>query len=219
MRTPFTVQQFLDVFRAYNEAVYPVQLVLYAAAIMILVLLFQKGPNSSPYSNIILAFLWLWMGFIYHLVFFAPINKAAYLFAGLFLIQSGLLLYYGTYKNELRYHFSRSFFGLAGAFFIGYALFFYPLIGYFSTHAYPYAPTFGLPCPTTIFTIGLLLNTREKPPVPLLIIPVLWTVIGSFAAFSFGIYEDGMLPLAGLLLLLYKVYPTGPVKTTYTYGH
>lgn len=219
MKTPFTLQQFLDVFKAYNESVYPMQLVLYAAAIIILVLVFQRGTNTAPYINLVLAFFWLWMGFIYHLVFFSPINKAAYLFSALFIIQSCLLVYYGAYKDRLHYQFTRSFFGGAGAVLLAYALLFYPLIGNFSSHAYPYAPTFGLPCPTTIFTIGLLLNSKEKLPVPLLIIPVLWSALGTFAALSLGIYEDILLPLAGGLLLLYRLFPAKPVHPPYTYSH
>lgn len=218
MKTPFTLQQFLDVFKAYNETVFPGQLVLYALAIILLVLVGRRAPNADRYSNAILAFFWLWMGFVYHLVFFTTINKAAYGFGSLFIIQSGLFLYYGISRHCLAYRFSRSLYSIAGIFLIAYALIFYPLIGYFSAHAYPYAPTFGLPCPTTIFTIGLLLSNDEKLPVPVMIIPILWSILGFFAAFSFGIREDLVLPLAGLLLLLSRLYPAKPFHPPYTYS-
>lgn len=218
MKTPFTLQQFLDVFKAYNETVYPLQMVLYALAIILLVLVGRKTPKADLYSNAVLAFFWLWMGFVYHLVFFTTINKAAYGFGSLFIVQSGLFLYYGISRHRLAYRFSRSAYSIAGIFLIAYALVFYPLIGYFSPHAYPYAPTFGLPCPTTIFTIGLLLSNDEKLPVPVLIIPILWSIFRFFAAYSLGIYEDLVLPVAGLLLLLFRLLPARSLHPPYTYS-
>jgi len=72
------------------------------------------------------------------------------------------------------------------------------VLGYNLGHVYPYSPTFGLPCPTTIFTFGILLFTNEKMPVHLLIIPLLWSVIGFTAAINLIIYEDTGLLIAGL---------------------
>ena len=80
-----------------------------------------------------------------------------------------------------------------------YALIVYPFLGYFLGHRYPYSPTFGLPCPTTIFTFGILLTANRKVPVLVLIIPVIWSVIGFFAAISFGILEDTGLLVSGIL--------------------
>jgi hypothetical protein len=55
---------------------------------------------------------------------------------------------------------------------------------------YPAAPTFGTPCPTTIFTLGVLACLRPPCPPRVFIAPVLWAVIGSQAALLFGVYED-----------------------------
>jgi hypothetical protein len=67
---------------------------------------------------------------------------------------------------------------------------------------------FGVaPCPTTIFTFGLLLWTRGRVPGWLLAVPTLWALIGFTAALTLGILEDTGLLVAGLLgtgLLLYR---------------
>ena len=81
-------------------------------------------------------------------------------------------------------------YGITGGLYILYALVIYPLIGYYQGHVYPASPTFGLPCPTTIFTFGLLLWTDKKIPILLLGVPFLWAIIGSSAAFSLGVKED-----------------------------
>jgi hypothetical protein len=83
-----------------------------------------------------------------------------------------------------------------------YALVIYPVLGLLAGHRYPSAPTFGLPCPTTIFTFGVLLLAREKLPRFLFAIPMVWALIGFTAAFAFGVYEDYGLLIAGLALIV-----------------
>jgi len=85
-------------------------------------------------------------------------------------------------------------------------------------HVYPLAPTFGLPCPTTIFTFGILLMSVGRLPYVILIIPVLWSVIGSFAIVSFGIKEDAGLLVAGLFTTAALIYK-GKTSSTKTDSH
>ena len=91
---------------------------------------------------------------------------------------------------------------------IAYSMVVYPVLGMLLGHTYPRAPMFGIaPCPTTIFTFGLLLWTVPKIPRYLVIIPLLWSVIGFGAALNFGIKEDIGLLISGVLaaaLILYR---------------
>jgi hypothetical protein len=63
-------------------------------------------------------------------------------------------------------------------------------------------PLFGVPCPTTLFTIGALLIARDAVPRTFAIIPLAWAIVGGSAAFLFGITTDLVLLLAGVLLLV-----------------
>jgi hypothetical protein len=67
-------------------------------------------------------------------------------------------------------------------------------------HPYPATPTFGVPCPTAILTIGVLLTARGGVPVTLSIIPALWGLIGGSAALLLAVPADYVLLGAGLLL-------------------
>jgi hypothetical protein len=71
-----------------------------------------------------------------------------------------------------------------------FALVVYPLTGYMLGHRYPAAPTFGLPCPTTIFTIGILLFAKPLLSRSVFIVTLLWALVGSSAAFALGVYQD-----------------------------
>ncbi len=88
--------------------------------------------------------------------------------------------------------------GILGGLFILYGLIIYPTLGYFLGHVYPTSPTFGAPCPTTIFTFGLLLWTDRVFPRYVIGIPLLWSLIGFMAALSFTISEDYGLLITGL---------------------
>ena len=132
-------------------------------------------------------------------MYFTAINKAAYLFGVADVIQGVLFLIAGVVRNKLFFQYRSDTYGIIGAAFICYAMVIYPLIGYILGHVYPYSPTFGLPCPLTIFTFGLLLWTQDKLPISIIVIPFLWSIIGFTAALSLGIYEDVGLLLAGVV--------------------
>lgn len=72
----------------------------------------------------------------------------------------------------------------------------YPLLAAAFVHAYPNAPTFSVPCPTTLFIAGLLVFATPRRR-RLLIIPPLWSVIGTSAAVPLGVTTDVALVAAG----------------------
>jgi Family of unknown function (DUF6064) len=187
---PFTIEQFFQVFEKYNQAIYPIQFVLILVAMVTIVLAVSRKPSRNKIISGLLGVLWLWTGIVYHLIFFTAISPPAYLFGTLFIFQGLLFLYEGVARNRLSFRTSQRLNGILGAVFIAYALVIYPLIGYGLGRVFPASPTFGAPCPTTIFTFGLLLWADKKISLSLLIIPVLWSIVGTAAALSFGVKED-----------------------------
>ena len=196
---PFTTEQFIRVFEKYNQTIFPMQFVLTLVGIVAVGLAVSRKPFANKIISGLLGFLWLWAGIIYHLIFFTKISPPAYAFGAVFVFQGWLFLYEGVVRNRLSFRASQKFYGFLGAVFITYALVIYPLIGYALGRFFPASPTFGTPCPTTIFTFGLLLWTDKKIPSSLLIVPILWSIVGTSAALSFGIKEDFGLLIAGTI--------------------
>ena len=194
---PFTIDQFMEVFERYNNAIWPGHALIYLAGLIAIALAFKQGEVSNKLISLILAALWLWMGVIYHFIFFSTINEAARLFGALFIVQSLIFIFAGV-SSKLSFRFGFNAQGILGAVLIIYALVLYPIIGMALGHIYPAAPTFGVPCPTTIFTFGLLLGAGINIRFYLLIIPLLWSLIGLWAAISLGMYEDFGLAFSGL---------------------
>ncbi len=213
MNLPFNTEQFLAIFTSYNQSVWPVQVILVFTALLLLYTLFKKSKNSDFIICTGLALFWLWMGIVYHIIFFTRINPAAYLFGSLFIIQGLLFIYYGTIKKQLVFAYRHNITGVLSLLLFLYALIFYPLLGYYFGHTYPSTPTFGLPCPTTIFTFGLLV-LLEKRNIVLHIILLLWSVIGFTAALNLGIYQDIGLLVSGLIaaILLFRKNNISSIK-------
>ncbi|HEX6316256.1 MAG TPA: DUF6064 family protein [Gemmatimonadaceae bacterium] len=201
MRLPFTIDEFFEVFRRYNEAVWPAQWVLIAIALVAIVAATGRHPRLRAVPMMALALLWLWMGIVYHGLFFRAINPAAAIFMILFVAQGAAFLWVTRRPVTDAHAVSAG----AGAILMTYALLVYPALGLLMGHRYPESPTFGLPCPTTIFTLGLLLWVRQAFPRPLLIVPVLWAIVGTSAALQLGMLEDLGLPVAALVAIVLTV--------------
>ena len=199
MQLPFTPAQFFEVFRQYNEAVWPMQVLLNLLALAALVTLLRPGRGASRVAAFILALLWTWTGVAYHWAFFIAINKAAWGFGAVFLLGATAFLWTGVVKGRLDFGTARGPRGILGWMLIGYALVVYPLLTTWFGHAYPELPTFGLPCPTTIYSIGLLCFLAAPFPRLVLAAPLIWTLVGTQAVFLLGVYADLGLLVAGLV--------------------
>ena len=199
MKIPFSTDEFLKVFETYNLSVWPLQLILYLLAIIALLSAYRGGKRATQVITAVLSLLWLWMGSIYHIMYFSAINKAAYAFGLLFIVQSFIFVYAGILNNKISFKPRRDKFTVIGITFIAYALILYPLLGIVLGHVYPKSPTFGVPCPTTIFTFGVLLFSSHRVPWYVLIIPLALSIVGLSAAFNLSIYEDIGLTVSGLV--------------------
>jgi hypothetical protein len=179
--------------------------------VVLALLVVGLAVHSSKWSDraitLIISAMWVWMAVVYHWLFFLPINDAALLFGAAFMLEGLLLLFNGLKRNPLRFTADLDVYGIMGLALVVYALVLYPLLGVAFGHRYPAQPTFGLPCPTTIFTIGILLWAKPKIPWSVLVIPVLWSLVGLGAVWSFGVVEDVMLPVGvvtGVVFLAFK---------------
>jgi len=202
MKTPFTSEQFFSIFEQYNSAVFPAQLILFILGLLALGLIHYQKPVKNGLITGFLALLWLWIGIVYHISFFTSINKAAYAFGGLFILQ-GLFLIVELFRNKLEFSFTGKREAYVGYFFILFGLIIYPLIGYLLEGSSVRTISVGLPCPTTILTFGFFMLTSRQFPKYLLIIPTLWAIIGTAAAVNFGVYQDYLMPLAALIADFY----------------
>jgi hypothetical protein len=210
MNLPFTPEQFFTVFARYNEAVWPVQILLNAIALLCVGLLFLPGAWTSRTICLFLSLFWAWMAIAYHFAYFSDINPAAWGFGAAFLLGSLAIAWFGVVRTGIFLRPVPGARAVVGATLIVFALVLYPIIGYSVGHRYPNAPTFGLPCPTTIFTLGLLLFSVEPVSRRVFVVPLLWAAVGSLAAFQLGVAEDLGLLAAGIATVAVMLLSPAP---------
>jgi len=198
MALPFTRDEFLSVFLRYNLAIWPVQVAVYiAAAGTVAWVLWRRSRTASTALSALLAFCWVLTGGGYHLGFFRAISGVA-IPAGVLFAITGLGFAWATGRSTLSFGWRRDAWAAVGLVLIAYAMVGYPLVGMSVGHHWPRMPVFGVaPCPTTIFTFGVLLLATSRVPCWLLVVPAAWSLFGASAAVLLGVAEDMVLPVAG----------------------
>jgi len=205
MRVPFTQQQFLDVFGAYNSTAWPVVIALWLATFAFGVRLVRGRARSATLSALA-AIHWAWSGLVYHALFFTDINPAAWLFAGVFLLEAFAFVWFGMVRRTLVFEWGRAARHAAAGVLFAYSLA-YPFLVLAAGHDVPRAPLFAVPCPTTLFTAALLLTAVRPAPVLVFVIPLLWATLAGTAAIALGVTADLMLFVAALCLVGYVALP------------
>lgn len=203
---PFTEIQFFDVFRQYNLGTWPIPLVITLVGVVLAGgMIARRLPVRTAWWS--LAVLWAWMALAYHVKFFSTINPLAYGFAVLFMVQAAAFIVLARASSTHGTPDVGRIRSLASNALFVYALVLYPLIGMALGQRYPSLPTLGLPCPTTIFTIAVLIRLGRLAPVTLFVIPVIWSSIATVAAFTFHVGEDlPLLPFVALGLI-FRLWP------------
>jgi len=205
MELPFTRAEFFAVFASYNDAVWPAQIAIAGAA---LAAVRAAWTGRSGAATWLLALLWAWMGVVYHWAFFQRVNPAAALFGAVFLAEAALLAGAAMGKR-VPFEAMGGWRGAAGWALVAFAAVMYPIWGLATGHEPRELPVLGVPCPTTILTLGLLFWVPGGPPRRLLVIPVLWSLVGGSAAFILGVPQDLGLLVAGALAAILFRRPAG----------
>jgi hypothetical protein len=198
MGLPFTQQQFFEVMGRYNDAITPLQIGLVLLGASAYGAMMVRRRDSDRVISVILAGLWTWAALVYHFTFFRAINPAAVLFGAAFVGAALLFLWAGVVRGALVFDCESRARRIVGHALIAYALLGYPLLAAMLGREFPQMPTFGLPCPTTVFTLGMLAFLSAPSPRYVFVVPLAWALVAAQAAFLLGVYEDLGLLIAGL---------------------
>ena len=216
MQLPFTKDQFFDLFAAFNGALWPALIALWIASVVVSLLLFSSRRPTDRWVSALLAAHWAWSGLAYHAAFFTRINPAAWIFAMLFLVQAALFVWVGIVRRRLSFVPARNGWALMAWLLVAYSLV-YPAINAIQHFTVSRIPTFGVPCPTTIFTAGFLMLAAPRS-WPLAIIPVMWSLVAGSAAVLLDVRADYALPVAGIALAIFSIPWSSEARTVQANG-
>lgn len=175
----FSREILLEVFEVYNRDVWPWQILWLVLALVLLGLPWLKSRHRSRIAWSILAAAWAWVGLIFHLKYFEPINWAARYFAYLFLAESLLIFSVGVILGKLEFDAHSSFKRSLALLIFSFSTFF-PIelaLGQNPEHFLGFG--WG-PDRTALGTIILLLGARGGYLKGIIMLPALfWSVIAT----------------------------------------
>jgi hypothetical protein len=203
---------FWDKVATYNVAIWPVQVIMVAAAVYLTYRVFVKpGPRTDVWMKAFLAFCFAWNGIVFFLAF---VRNPISMFTGvpLFLVVS-VLFVVDIFAKKTRFKPSEGKWmrGFTFAWIALAAL--YPLLGWPLGHTWPQVLLPLFPCPLTVFTIALIAaavpNTDKKVFIALL--P--WALLGLPKCFgALDCYEDCVLFASGVYGLIVLIRNWKPIK-------
>ena len=141
---PFTPAAFFDLFAVYNRTLWPIVGAIWLAALALVWAAWRDPIRYNRALTALLAALWAWNAIVYHGWLFTRINPAAWLFAGLFALEAGLLA--AAARQGLSFFAAGGRAPRAGLLLAAYA-FAYPLLTVASGHRYPAGPDLRGPVP------------------------------------------------------------------------
>jgi hypothetical protein len=207
-------ERFWEIITSYNRGIWPVQLGLYIAAIVIVVWLFVKpGGIRNILAKLYCVICFAWTGIVFYILLGKDMAGGSYgnYFLGSLFILISVLFGVDVFKKKMQ--FSLPAVGLRKHITLALAalVLCYPLLGLALGNGYQrliFPGTF--PCPTT--ALALMLLTTALPRVDKTIyISLLFCAIPFtpfFQILRYGVYEDIVLLVTGIysLILLVKYW-------------
>jgi hypothetical protein len=188
---------FFNNVSAYNVSIFPMQIITLVIAVILTCLLFVRPSTIvNKLIKIYLSFTFVWFALMF------PFEGVLKIGFGLIHILIAILFFIDIFTAKIEFKFPETSGKRCFMLFLIFSAFaLYPLIEYMSGYLYPKILLFGVaPCPTTIFSLALLIGAVPKVGKIIFILLI-------FPAIFSGLSTPTMLGLwVDLLLLFTGVY-------------
>lgn len=172
----FSPSTYFRQFELYNLAIWPLHLVAIVFSCVMIYALWKNPPWATRFVAVLLVMSWLWVAWAFLYQRFYQIHVVANWYAAGFVLQAGLIAWYGVIKNRFVSfpgNTLRTKLG-SGLLLVSFVLYpFMPLI--FGRSWLQFEMPFLAPDPTILATLAILLI--YKSPGVLYIIPVTWVLL------------------------------------------
>lgn len=204
----FSPTVYFRLYELNNAALWPLQLVMIAAALVLLMLSLRTEVGSWNIAALLLGLIWgvvAW-GFFYQR--YGQINLTAPWFAIAFGAEALLLFLAGIAGIK---GFGRGDWYSTTAFHPGlilffYALVFHPIIGLLFGRSWNSVELFGVtPDPTALGTLGILLMRRGVITWLLAVIPIFWCLVSGLTYMAMEIPYGLITPAVALIAILVAI--------------
>jgi hypothetical protein len=165
-------------FELYNQAIWPLHIVAICFALVILYALWKKPAWGGQLVALVLAVSWLWVAWAFLYQRFYQIHVVADWYAFGFVLQAGLVAWYGVLRNRFAPLVKNQLRTNIGSGLLFTSFIFYPFIALIAGRSWMQLEMFALaPDPTALATFAVLLF--YKVPVVLYAIPIIWMLFST----------------------------------------
>ena len=204
----FTPETYFRLFELYHRDWWPMQLACLAMAVAIMLCLWLKSTWGGRVIALLLAASWAWAGWAFLHLRFAPIHWVADWYAVAFFLQALLLFIYGISRRGMKFETGNSVRAGIGVFVLLGALLAMPATAYLTGRDWMQAELFAMtPDATALATLGLLLLTKDRVAVWLVVIPVAWCIVTGATLWALEAPEALILPAGAMLTIALMVMP------------
>ena len=194
----FSPRVYWRMFELHNAALWPLHVATLAAGLVILLLIAWRPGLWTRWIALILAMLWIFVGWSFLWNRYSTINWAATYIAPAFFVE-GVLLLVASLGDALAFDRRQPADGI-GYLILGFALLGQPLLAPLQGRGWASSEVFGIaPDPTAMATLGVLLLARGRLLPWLLPVPVLWCLLSGVTLQTMG-EPQAWAPYAALAL-------------------
>ena len=200
---------------AYNQALWPVMIIMIAvAAFLTYRVFFKPGARTDLWMKLFLSFLFAWNGIVFFLVY---VQNPISMFTGapLFIILA-LLFALDIRTPKTRFRAPEGKWKKAVTVLWLLLVFLYPVIGWPLGHVYPRVLLPLFPCPLTVFAIALVSAAAPDVDKKILVLLLPWALMALPKCFgALDCYEDCILFASGVygLVELIRTWKVRRIET------
>ena len=178
----FSQTAYFRQFELYNQAIWPLQLVAILFSVAIFYALWKKPAWAGRVITGLLVVSWCWVAWAFLYQRFYQIHVIANWYALGFILQAGLLSWYGVIQNRFNVFVVSPWRTKIGSGLLFISLIIYPFIPVLTGRSWLQFEMFSLaPDPTVLATLAILFFYRS--PRVMYLIPIIWILLSGVTLF------------------------------------
>ncbi len=172
----FTDKAYYRQFELYNHAIWPLHLIAIVFSLVIIYALWKKPAWAGRLNAVLLAVSWVWVAWAFLFERFYQIHVVANWYALGFVLQAGLIIWYGVIKNQFALFVQSQPRINIGLVLLFISLIIYPFIAFITGRSWLQFEMFSLtPDPTVLATLAILYLCKVSSV--LYVVPIIWLLI------------------------------------------
>ncbi len=172
----FSDKAYYRQFELYNHAIWPLHLIAIVFSLVIIYAFWKKPAWAGRIIAILLVVSWLWVAWAFLYKRFYQIHVVADWYAFGFVLQAGLIAWYGVIKDRFDIFVTSRHRIKIGTGLLFISFIFYPFIAFITGRSWLQFEMFSLtPDPTVLATLAILYLCKVSSV--LYVVPIIWLLI------------------------------------------